>query len=149
MIRFAEKMLVACAALDRAETLSALITEDGEVIRTKTGLKSHPSIRDEIQLRAFVVRTLHRLGLDVEPLRSGPGKPPSTYGGGRPLKGGTKMGLSKRKPIRRPLQSHLSDEAIDSARCNGFAARASSSRGSTEICTLPTIVVVTAQNLRR
>jgi len=88
MIRFAEEMLVACAALDRAETLSALITEDGEVIRTKTGLKSHPSIRDEIQLWAFVVRTLHRLGLDVEPLRSGPGKPPSTYGGGRPLKGG-------------------------------------------------------------
>jgi hypothetical protein len=75
-----ELLFQACAAADRCAALSARISEDGEVIRTKTGLKSHPSIRDEIQCRAFIVRTIAKLGLDVEPIRSGVGRPAHGFG---------------------------------------------------------------------
>jgi hypothetical protein len=72
-----ETLFQACAAADRAAKLRDLIDRDGEVIRTKTtGLKDHPALRHEIACRSFVVRTLARLGLDLEPLRDGPGRPP-------------------------------------------------------------------------
>jgi hypothetical protein len=71
-----ETLFQACAAADRAANLRALIDEDGEVIRTKVGIKDHPGLKHEIANRSFVVRTLSRLGLDLEPLRSGPGRPP-------------------------------------------------------------------------
>jgi hypothetical protein len=72
-----ELLTQACAALDRSEALSACIVADGEVVRTKTGLKSHPAIKDEISCRAFVVRTLQKLGLNVEQI-----KPVGRPGGG-------------------------------------------------------------------
>lgn len=65
-----EMLAQACAALDRAESLSAEIAQDGQIIRTKQGPKVHPALRDELSNRAFVVRTLQRLGLDVEAVRS-------------------------------------------------------------------------------
>jgi hypothetical protein len=71
-----ETLFQACAAADRAAKLRELIDNDGEVIRTKVGLKDHPALRHEIACRSFVVRTLARLGLDLEPVRSGPGRPP-------------------------------------------------------------------------
>jgi hypothetical protein len=37
--------------------------------------KAHPALRDELALRAFITRTLQRLGLDVEPVRAGVGRP--------------------------------------------------------------------------
>jgi hypothetical protein len=69
-----ELLCQACAALDRAEALAAAIAEDGAVVHTRSGPKSHPSCRDELQNRAFVVRTLERLGLNVEAIKS-PGRP--------------------------------------------------------------------------
>lgn len=66
----------ACAAADRAESLAALIAQDGEVIRTKTGLKAHPALPGEMAARGFVVKTLLRLGINFEPLRVGVGRPP-------------------------------------------------------------------------
>ena len=57
-----ELLAQACAALDRAEALREHIDRDGEVTRTKAGLKAHPALKDEIAARSFVVRTLHRLG---------------------------------------------------------------------------------------
>jgi hypothetical protein len=78
-----ELLYQACAAVDRLAAISARISEDGEVLKTKGGLKSHPSIRDEIQLRAFVVRTIAKLGLDVEPLRGGVGRPGGESSGWR------------------------------------------------------------------
>jgi hypothetical protein len=71
-----ETLFQACAAADRAAKLRELIDADGEVVRTKVGLKDHPALRHEIACRSFVVRTLARLGLDLEPLRPGPGRPP-------------------------------------------------------------------------
>jgi hypothetical protein len=70
-----EMLLQACQALDRSEACRDHIDRDGEVIRSKAGLKDHPALKHEIANRSFVVRTLHRLGLDVEAVRP-IGRPP-------------------------------------------------------------------------
>jgi hypothetical protein len=65
-----EMLRQACEAADRVAEFSKIISCDGPVVRTKQGLKDHPLIKHELAARAFVVRSLHRLGLDVEPIRS-------------------------------------------------------------------------------
>jgi hypothetical protein len=70
-----EFLCLAGEALDRAQGLSEAIARDGEIIRTTAGPRAHPAIRDELANRAFVTRTLQRLGLNYEPLRSAPGRP--------------------------------------------------------------------------
>jgi len=70
-----ELLAQACAALDRAEALSAAIAQDGAVIRTESGPKSHPACKDELACRAFVARTLEWLGLNVEVVKCRPTKP--------------------------------------------------------------------------
>ena len=74
-----QMLALACSALDRAESCKAQIDADGETIRTKTGLKDHPLLRHEAVSRAFVIKALKALGLDVEPLRSGVGRPPGAF----------------------------------------------------------------------
>jgi hypothetical protein len=71
-----EMLAQACQAADRVEALAEQISRDGEIVHTRTGPKSHPGLKDEVQLRAFIVRTIKALGLNFEPLRSGPGRPP-------------------------------------------------------------------------
>jgi Phage terminase, small subunit len=71
-----EMLAQACTALDRAEKCRDRIDRDGECLKTKAGLKEHPLIKVELMCRSFVVRTLARLGLNFEPLRTGPGRPP-------------------------------------------------------------------------
>jgi hypothetical protein len=73
-----ELLTQACQACDRAEALAAHVAEDGEIVRTPTGIKAHPAIREELACRGFVVRTLQKLGLNYEPLRSAPGRPPGS-----------------------------------------------------------------------
>jgi hypothetical protein len=70
-----EFLAQACLAQDRVEALAAQISGDGEVIRTRAGPRAHPGLKDEVALRSFIVRTLERLGLNFEALRSGPGRP--------------------------------------------------------------------------
>jgi P27 family predicted phage terminase small subunit len=70
-------LTLACQALDRAEALRELIDSEGEMLQSRTGhYKEHPGLRHELQSRAFVAKMLLRLGLDVEPMRPGPGRPP-------------------------------------------------------------------------
>jgi hypothetical protein len=64
-----EILAQACGALDRAEALREAIDEDGEIIRSKSGIKDHPGLKHELANRAFVVRSLQRLGLDVEAIK--------------------------------------------------------------------------------
>jgi hypothetical protein len=71
-----ELLSQACAAADRAEALRAQIDQDGEVLVIKGVMRDHPALKHEIANRSFVVRTLMRLGLSVEPVR-GPGRPGS------------------------------------------------------------------------
>ena len=69
-----------CAAEDRVEALREQIDADGEVVHTRNGPRAHPALRDEIALRSFIVRSIERLGINVEALRPGPGRPPSPSG---------------------------------------------------------------------
>jgi Phage terminase, small subunit len=75
-----EMLAQACQALVRAEECAASITREGAVIDTERGKKEHPLLKHELAARAFCVRTLSKLGLNFEPLRAGPGKPPTKFG---------------------------------------------------------------------
>jgi Phage terminase, small subunit len=70
-----EMLAQACAALDRAEALSAEIERDGAVIKVHGSIREHPALKAELACRSFIVRTLQRLGLDVGPVRSSVGRP--------------------------------------------------------------------------
>jgi hypothetical protein len=70
-----EMLTAACQQLDRAESLREQIDADGEILRSKTGLREHPGLKHELAARSFVVRTLHRLGLDLEAIKP-IGRPP-------------------------------------------------------------------------
>ncbi len=62
-------------AHDRLAECQTIIAAEGAVIRTKTGPKEHPLLRTELGCRAFTIRAIAKLGLDVEPLRP-LGRPP-------------------------------------------------------------------------
>ena len=65
-----EMLAQAAAMVDRAESCRQMVDQHGEVVKTRTGIvREHPALRAELSARAFVVRTLARLGLDVEPVR--------------------------------------------------------------------------------
>ena len=64
-----EMLTAACQQLDRAESLREQIDQDGDIIRSKAGLREHPALKHELAARSFVVRTLARLGLDVEAIK--------------------------------------------------------------------------------
>jgi hypothetical protein len=74
-----ELLAQACAAADRAEALAAIIDEDGEAIKGKNGLRAHPCLKDELAARSFVVRTLARLGITTESVKS-VGRPSQGFG---------------------------------------------------------------------
>jgi hypothetical protein len=75
-----ELLAQACEGLDRAEELKACIDADGPVIRTRSGIpRAHPACKDEISARTFVVRTLQKLGLNYEPVKT-PGRPTTPIG---------------------------------------------------------------------
>ena len=67
-----------CHAADLAVRLRQLVDKDGAVVQTKSGLKENPAARLELTARAFICRTLGKLGVLSEPLRDGPGRPPSS-----------------------------------------------------------------------
>ena len=70
-----EILFQACASADRAETCRRIIDQQGELLTVRGQIRSHPLLRDELNNRAFVVRALGKLGLDLEPVR-GMGRPP-------------------------------------------------------------------------
>src|SRR5262249_17884745 len=75
-----ELLKQACQAADRAERCRKAIDLDGELVEQPNGgTREHPLLKAEIAARSFVVRTLTRLGLDVEPVRQ-PGRPPGGIG---------------------------------------------------------------------
>jgi hypothetical protein len=76
-----EMLRQACEAADDLARYSEIIAQDGSMITTSTGRKEHPLIKHTAIARAFIVRTLSRLGLNYEPLRMGIGRPPKLYGG--------------------------------------------------------------------
>jgi P27 family predicted phage terminase small subunit len=70
-----------CRAADRVEKIAATIERDGLTIRTSSGVeRDHPLLKHETALRALISRAVQRLGLDVEPLHRGPGRPAEGFG---------------------------------------------------------------------
>jgi len=60
-----------CGAADTVADCDAIIAADGRLIRTKNGvLKEHPLLKAQLAARSFIVRSLHRLGLDIEVTRN-------------------------------------------------------------------------------
>jgi hypothetical protein len=64
-----ELLMQACLAQDRADELAAIIDADGARVMTKNGPRAHPCLRDELAARAFIVRTLQRLGITDEVIK--------------------------------------------------------------------------------
>jgi hypothetical protein len=65
----------AAAAYDRAERLRIEIDRDGEIVRGRNGIREHPGLKGELAARAFMCRTLQRLGINLEAVRMAPGRP--------------------------------------------------------------------------
>jgi hypothetical protein len=66
----------AAQAADRVQALRELIDQQGEVVMFRGAPRAHPALRDELQNRAFISRTLDRLNL--QPLQPGVGRPPGS-----------------------------------------------------------------------
>src|SRR5262245_58806056 len=77
-----ELLRQACLAADRAERCRRIINTDGELIEGQNGgpPKEHPLLKSEHLARSYVAQTLTRLGLNVEPLRPGVGRPSGKAG---------------------------------------------------------------------
>jgi len=73
-----ELLLEACQGRDRAESMRMQIDRDGELIQTARGLRENPLLKLELQTKAFVTRTLHKLAIS-EPTRP-VGRPPGVLG---------------------------------------------------------------------
>jgi hypothetical protein len=65
-----EVLAQACAAVDRAEGLRIRIDSEGETFRTRSGIRPHPCLKDELAARSFVARSLGRLGVLDEPQKA-------------------------------------------------------------------------------
>jgi hypothetical protein len=65
-----ELLAQACECADRIGRLAEKIDADGEVIETENGPKVHPAIKEELAGRNFIVKTLQKLGLNLEPVRT-------------------------------------------------------------------------------
>jgi hypothetical protein len=50
-------------------------------IRSKSGIREHPLLKHQLATRSFIVRSLHRLSLDIEPARHEIGRPAGPYRG--------------------------------------------------------------------
>jgi hypothetical protein len=75
-----ELLAQACGALDLIEGLGEAIARDGAIVYGRAGPKAHPAVKDQIAARAFLVRTLEKLGVTSETIKPGPGRPPHAYG---------------------------------------------------------------------
>jgi hypothetical protein len=65
-----------CASLDDIASYDAIIDAEGVMIRAKIGTKAHPLLKERLSARAFVARTIQRLGLNIEVVRPTSGRPP-------------------------------------------------------------------------
>ena len=70
----------ACISRDRSTAFAAIIKRDGAMIRTKAVVKEHPLLKHEREERSLESRLLQKLGLNLEALHQGVGRPSKTVG---------------------------------------------------------------------
>ena len=68
-------LLQICAATDNLHECDVAIARDGPMISTRNGPREHPLVKQRLALRAFITRSVQRLGLNLEPAKP-PGRPP-------------------------------------------------------------------------
>jgi hypothetical protein len=69
-----------CTVLDRVEALAEGIQRDGSIVYSRAGVpRAHPALREELAGRAFIARSLERLGIGLEGVKP-VGHPPAQYG---------------------------------------------------------------------
>jgi P27 family predicted phage terminase small subunit len=69
-------LATAMQAFDRMRECQRAIKRDGAAVKDKWGqVKAHPLLPVERDSRAAMLQALKGLNLDVEPLKSGPGRP--------------------------------------------------------------------------
>jgi len=59
-------LLQICSACDNLCECDTIIARDGPMIASKTGPKEHPLLKQRLALRAFICRSVQRLGLSLE-----------------------------------------------------------------------------------
>ena len=67
-------------AADLLGQLMAQVAETGPLNSNPGTLKSNPAVKDIVSVRGFISRSIHKLGLNFEPLRAGVGRPPGMRG---------------------------------------------------------------------
>jgi hypothetical protein len=72
-------LLEICSAMDNLAEYDREIGRDGVTIRAKGSVREHPLLKHRLATQSFVVRSLHRLGLDIEPARHEIGRPAGPY----------------------------------------------------------------------
>lgn len=70
-----QTVLRICQTVDTLASYDEQIERDGPTIRIAAGLKEHPLLKHQLAARSFIVRSLHRLNLDVIPPRNEIGRP--------------------------------------------------------------------------
>ncbi|MFG3592263.1 hypothetical protein ACFXS9_07845 [Bradyrhizobium sp. RDI18] len=77
-------LLRICETADTLASYDEQIERDGPTIRTASGIREHPLLKHQLGARSFIVRSLHRLNLDVIPPGTEIGRPSSggDYGRG-------------------------------------------------------------------
>lgn len=76
-----ELLKQACIMTDRADMLAQQIEEDGVILDVDGVPRPHPALKAELDARAFVTRTLVRLGVVGEPEKKKPIGRPATGAG--------------------------------------------------------------------
>jgi len=70
-----QMLLRICQAADNLAGYDEQIERDGPTIRTASGLREHPLLKIRLGTQSFILRSLHRLNLDVVPARTEVGSP--------------------------------------------------------------------------
>ena len=70
-----QMLLRICETVDTIAEYDEEISRDGVAIRVKGSVREHPLLKHRLAAQSFIVRSLHRLKLDVIPARSEIGRP--------------------------------------------------------------------------
>jgi hypothetical protein len=70
-----EMLLRICQTADTIAEYDEEIGRDGVTIRVKGSVREHPLLKHRLAAQSFLVRSLHRLNLDVVPARNELGRP--------------------------------------------------------------------------
>ena len=70
-----QMLLRICQTADTIAEYDEEIGRDGVTIRVKGSVREHPLLKHRLAAQSFIVRSLHRLNLDVVPARNEIGRP--------------------------------------------------------------------------